>query len=142
MTKDLFSTCDFDEKFAAEYQQGNTQPTNPANHFDGEPAATGTTINPTPAQDLARQVASVSSALQPKEPTDEEMEALLNIFGHSILDFINTMYPNGAPVNTRHKSALRLACDLMILLDGNERVVKHVLLAQTWVLPMTVMPTE
>ena len=133
MKKDLFQTCDFDEKFAAEYQQGNTQPTNPANHFDGEPAATGTSINPTPAQDLARQVASVPSALQPKELTDEELEALLNIFGHSILDFINTMYPNGAPVNTRHKSALKLACDLMILLDGNERVVKHVLLKLPWV---------
>ncbi|MBR5395387.1 MAG: hypothetical protein IK144_09970 [Bacteroidaceae bacterium] len=131
----LFNFCDFDEKFAAEYQQGNTQPTNPANVFDSETADAGTITNPsaTAAKELASQVAPTPSALQPKELTDEEMEALLTVFGHSILDFINTMYPHGAPVNTRHKSALKLASDLMILLDGDERLVKHVLLKQTWV---------
>ena len=135
MTKDLFSICEFDEKFATEYQkgEGHCNPTNPNNQFDSDTAEAGTVSNPSAAQDLARQVAPVPSALQPKEPTDEEMDGLLIIFGQHIQDFINALYPNGAPTGTRHKSALRLACDLMILLDGNERVVKHVLLAQAWV---------
>lgn len=129
--ENLFSTCDFDEKFAAEYQKGNTQPTNPANVFDSETADAGTITNTstTAAKELAQQVVSAS----PKELTEKEQEALLVVFGYSILDFINTIYPNGAPVGSRHKSALKLACDLMILLDGDERLVKYVLLKLVWV---------
>ncbi|MCR4920423.1 MAG: hypothetical protein K5945_01765 [Bacteroidaceae bacterium] len=135
MEKINSSTSEFDEKFLAEYQQGNTQPTNPENAFDSDNDAAGTVANPTneAAKELASQMVPASSALQPKEPTDEELEALLTAFGHPIQDFINAMYPNGAPVNTRHKSALKLASDLMILFDGNERLVKLVLLKQSWV---------
>ena len=118
---DLFSTCDFDEKYRADYQQGKTQPTNSANHFDNDSAAKPATDAPAP------------SALQSKEQTDEELEAMLIVFDHPIWDFIHTMFPHGAPVNTRHKSSLKLACDLMILLDGNEYLVKQVLLKQQWV---------
>lgn len=118
---DLFEN-EFDQKFGQAYCEGKTQPTNPANHFDDDAP-----------KELARQVASATSAMQPKEMTDEELEEMLNVFGHHILDFINTIYPNGAPVNTRHKSALKLASDLMILLDGNERLVKIVLMKLPWV---------
>lgn len=114
---------EFDQKFGQAYREGKTQPTNPENQFDDDS---------TP-KELARQVVSATSAMQPKEMTDEELEAMLMLFGHHILDFINTIYPNGAPVNTRHKSALKLASDLMILLDGNERLVKIVLMKLSWV---------
>ena len=52
--------------------------------------------------------------------TDEKAE----VFNHPVVDYINTMLPNGAPVNSRHKFALKLANDLMILLDGDEARVK------------------
>jgi hypothetical protein len=126
MQTDLFEN-EFDQKFGQAYREGKTQPTNPENRFDSD------VPTPTPAQQLAQQVVSASSVMQPKEMTDEELETMLMVFGHHILDFISTIYPNGAPVNTRHKSALKLASDLMILLDGNERLVKIVLMKLSWV---------
>lgn len=114
---------EFDQKYGQAYRESKSQPTNPENQFDDDS---------TP-KELARQVVSATSAMQPKEMTDEELEAMLMLFGHHILDFINTIYPNGAPVNTRHNSALKLASDLMILLDGNERLVKIVLMKLSWV---------
>ena len=126
----LFNAMDFDEKYRAAYQQGNTQPTNPANQFDAEPKNNGQSVTPdaAAAKQLAAQVTPVTKALTP------ELEAeLTTIFGYSVVDFINTIYPDGAPEGSRHKSALRLASDLMILLDGNEQVVRMVLLKLTWV---------
>ena len=111
--ENLFSTCDFDEKFVAEYKQGNTQPTNPANLFDSD----------TTPKLLAAQVVPPSKAIVADQ----------TVFGHDVLDFINTIYPNGAPSGSRHKSTLKLASDLMILLDGNEGLVKQVLLEIPWV---------
>lgn len=111
--ENLFSTCDFDEKFLADYQQGNTQPTNPANMFDSD----------TTPKLLAAQVVPPSKAIVADQ----------TVFGHDVLDFINTIYPNGAPSGSRHKSTLKLASDLMILLDGNEGLVKQVLLEIPWV---------
>lgn len=118
---DLFYSNDFDEKFLAEYQNGNTQPTNPTNKFSGDDtttvSATATPVN------AARQLAQ--SVLPDTEPP--------KVFGHDILDYINTIYPNGAPVNSRHNSALKTASDLMIFLDGNECWVKQSLLKLPWV---------
>ena len=44
---DMFSTCDFDQKFLADYQQGKTQPTNPENRFDEEKASVESLTNKT-----------------------------------------------------------------------------------------------
>lgn len=114
--------------FLEAYQNENTQPTNPANQFDKD-TDSGQSVTPSveAAKQLASQVAPITSAVIPPEPTAEEQEERLKVFGHHIADFINTIYPNGAPVNTRHKSALKLAGDLMILLDGDEKLVKTVL---------------
>jgi len=127
--KDLFN-----DLFLEEYQKENTQPTNPANQFDKE-TESGQSVTPSAeaAKQLASQVAPITSAVIPPEPTAEEQEERLKVFGHHIVDFINTIYPNGAPVNTRHKSALKLAGDLMILLDGDEKLVKTVLTQISWV---------
>ena len=130
MEKDLFFTSDFDEKFRADYQAGNTQPSAPANHFDTAAGDSGhsTTANPAAARKLAAQVAPPPKALTP------ELEAqLTTIFDHPVVDFISTLYPEGAPEGSRHKSALKLASDLMIMLDGNEQVVRAVLVKLPWV---------
>ena len=127
MEKNLFFVNDFDEKFRAEYQNGNTQPTNPANRFDDRPSEVGKSETTTVAKQLAKSVALPSKAIEPKELTPEELEERLQVFGQDIVDFINVIYPDGAPVGSRHKSALKLASDLMILLDGDERLVKIVL---------------
>jgi len=117
---DLSHNSDFDEKYLADYQQGKTQPTNPDNKFDSEKE---TKASATAAKELAAQVA----------PPTKVITFDQNIFGHNVLDFINTIYPEGAPVGSRHKATLKLASDLMILLDGDEALVKHVLLQISWV---------
>lgn len=130
MKHDFSFTSDFDEKFRAEYQAGNTQPTNPDNHFDAEAEDSGqsTTANVAAACQLAAQVAPTPKALTP------ELEAeLTTIFDHHVEDYINTIYPQGAPEGSRHKSALKLASDLMIMLDGSEQVVRAVLMKLPWV---------
>ena len=43
------------------------------------------------------------------------------------------MLPNGAPEGSRHKFALKLCYDLLILLDGNAELTRHVLEQQQWV---------
>ena len=133
MEKNLFFVNDFDEKFRAEYQNGNTQPTNPANRFDERPLEAGKSETTTIAKQLAKSVTLPSKALEPKELTPEELEERLQVFGQNIVDFINVIYPDGAPMGSRHKSALKLASDLMILLDGDERLVKIVLEKNSWV---------
>lgn len=133
MEKELDFFCDFDKKYRADYQQENSQPLNPANQFDKDATPdAGLSLHLNPARQLALEVAPLSDAALP-ELTSEEKEEHLKVFGHYVLDFIATLYPNGAPVNTRHKSALKLACDLMILLDGDEQLVRHVLLQLSWV---------
>lgn len=127
-------TIKINELFLEEYQKENTQPTNRANQFDKDvDSGQSVTSSAEDAKLLASQVAPVTSAVIPPEATSEEQQERLNVFGHHVADFINTLYPNGAPVNTRHKSALKLAGDLMILLDGDEQLAKTVLTQISWV---------
>ncbi len=119
----MFYTCDFDEKFRAEYQKGNTQPTNPENRFPGNETA----------KELAKAIEPLSATLQKQKVSADLRATKLQLFGYDIIDFINTLYPNGVPEGSRHRSALKLATDLMILLDGDEPLVNAVLLSLPWV---------
>ena len=94
------------ELFLEEYQKENSQPTNSANQFDKDDDG-GKSVPPSveAAKQLASQVAPLTSAVIPPEPTAEEQEERLKVFGNHVVDFINTIYPNGVPVNSRHKSA-------------------------------------
>ena len=123
MTNEELNQNEFDRQYGESYRQGEGHcgPTNPENRFDEAPASVESQTNNTneTAKELAQQMVA----------TDEKAE----VFNHPVVDYINTMLPNGAPVNSRHKFALKLANDLMILLDGDEARVKQVLLQQSWV---------
>lgn len=126
MEKEKPFISDFDEKFRADYltaDSANYKPTNPANAFDGE-AKSPTT----PAASTAPQ--EVRQPVPPADPTPAQQPT---VFGHPVVDYINTIYPSGAPEGSRHKSALRLASDLMIMLDGNEQLVHTALEQLPWV---------
>ncbi len=128
-------TCEFDRKFRKAYQVIGTQPTNPDNHFDARPTSAPqapTVSSPEAATKLAHQVASPldSKALT---LTEEQLEERLKVFDVHVAEVVKTMYPEGVPAGSRHNAALRLAGDLMIVLDGDEKVVKHALLQLTWV---------
>lgn len=123
---DMFSTCEFDQKFAAEYQRGNTQPTNPENRFDEEsPSAESLTTKAVADSETAKEKAQLFTA--------NGGELSLEVFGYSVTDFVNTMLPNGAPEGSRHKFALKVATDAIILFDGDMDRVRHLLLSLTWV---------
>lgn len=127
---DLFNTCDFDEKFLADYQQGKTQPTNPENRFDEEKPSVESLTKPAAndnetAKELAQQ-------LVPKDGTPS-----LEVFGYNALDFVNSELPEGAPEGSRHKYALKIASDAIILFDGDMDRVRHLLLSLKWVQDIT-----
>ena len=74
---------------------------------------------------------SAGNALDPS--TQQEPMELPTVFGQPVMDIINTMFPQGAAKGQRHNTMLRLANDLIILLDGDARLLKFTLLSIPWV---------
>lgn len=118
---------EFNEKFLGSYQQEQSDPTNKNHHFDseavvnGEQVTTPTTATPSAAQELAASVTKPAVNLD------------LTAFGYPITDFTNALLPNGAPVGSRHKSAIKLAYDLLIICDGDVKKVLALMMQLQWV---------
>lgn len=120
---------DFNAKYLGAYQQGLSDPTNKNHQFDKD-----TTLSdgakPSPATELAATVTPpTTTAMNASEENTSEVMA----FGHPVIDFANALLPNGAPVGSRHASALKLAQDLLIICDGNQEAVRALLLQLQWV---------
>ena len=117
----------FNEKFLGAYQKEQSDPTNKNHQFDSEkatadgPVTTPTTATPTAAQQLAASVTKPAVNLD------------LTAFGHPLVDFTNALLPNGAPVGSRHKSAIKLAYDLLVVCDGDAEKVHALLMQLQWV---------
>ena len=110
---------DFNEKFLESYRKEQSDPTSKDHQFD-ENVNNGHVTN-----------TSASDATQPIQTKVEVVE--LKLFDHPVTDFINAMLPNGVPVGSRHKCALKLAQDLMVTGDGNVEGVRQLLLQLQWV---------
>lgn len=108
-----------EEQLPANYKKGEK-------HYRPWEQLTVATTAPdaTPSATLAAtiQTQSQNQQLQP-----------IMVFGYPVADYINTMLPDGAPKGQRHNTMLRLANDLMIMLDNNEQQVKQALLQIAWV---------
>ncbi len=116
---------DFNDMFLESYQQGQSAPTDKSHQFDSEKAAADgqvTNIQSTEPQRLAQQVVS-----PPAEVPD------LTAFGLPLVDFTNAMLPGGVPAGSRHKSAIRLAYDLLIVCDGDAKKVLSLMSQLQWV---------
>ena len=100
---------EFNEKFLGSYQQELSDPTNKNHQFDSD------------AQQLATSVTTPAVNLD------------LTAFGYPITDFTNALLPNGAPVGSRHKSAIKLAYDLLVVCDGDAEKVQALLMQLQWV---------
>jgi len=120
MTQDNIYSCLFDEKYREDYRQEKTAPTDPNHSFDSLESAQQPQ-SPSPRE---------TAAGEPSTPTTT---ALPELYGYPISTYIRALLPNGVPVNSRHAEALKLANDLMILLDGNRQLVHQVLVEQKWV---------
>lgn len=118
-----FFLNEFGQKFAQAYREGMTQPTNPENRFDKVlPSVQSQTLSQTP-EDVPGQL--VQSVIPEKE--------LPVIYGLRMSDVIEGMLPNGVPEGSRHKLALKLASDMIILFDAKEDAVRSQLMALPWV---------
>lgn len=113
MDNNLFLAQDFNEKYLESYRQNQSDPTNKNHQFDSD-TTTAVVNTPNPP----RAVTAVT-----------EVKA----FGYPVIDFANTLLPGGAPVGSRHGTALKLAQDLLIICDGNQEAVRQLLLQLSWV---------
>lgn len=128
--KELFENgTEAEREFGEQYRQGEGHcgPTNPENRFDEAPASVKL---PTPEAEATAALEAEGIIPPRAAPTDKET---VMVFDHAVVDIINTMLPNGAPDGSRHKFALKLASDIIILLDGDLDKVRQVLLSLSWV---------
>lgn len=122
--KELFDN-EYDRQFGESYRQGvgNCGPTHPENHFDKDDSPVES-VTATEDVEAAKELAE--SAL----PQDLKT---VKVFGCEVQDIINAMLPNGVPAGSRHNFALKLCGDMLILLDGNVTLTRHVLQQQKFV---------
>lgn len=118
---------EFNEKFLGSYQQELSDPTNKNHQFDSEKATADDQVtNPATATPAAAQQLA-ASVTKPAENLD------LTAFGYPITDFTNALLPNGAPIGSRHKSAIKLAYDLLVICDGDAEKVLALMMQLQWV---------
>jgi len=127
--KELFPVSEVDRLYGDDYRNENSYamnpdhvlPSNTAGVTGGEsltPKASESAGDPDAAKELAAQ-------MLPKNLDDDK------VFGYSVLDFVNTMYPGGP--NVRHSAALKLYYDLLVLFDGDHERARRVFLMIRWV---------
>ena len=123
---DLFHSCEFDEKFAADYQNGKTQPTNPENRFDEDKPS---------VESLTAKIVTDSETAKEKAQqfTANSGEQNFEVYGYLLIDIVNKLLPKGVPEGSRHKMAIKLAYDLLIMCDGDAKKVLAFLMQLQWV---------
>ena len=126
MEETNISKQDFNEKFLESYRQEQSDPTDNGHQFDCATAvaADGQVINPETAGAEARQLAQ--SVVTPDV-------ADLTAYGYPLIDFTNALLPNGVPQGSRHKAAIKLAYDLLVICDGDAKKVMALLMQLPWV---------
>ena len=112
---------DFNEKYLESYRQEQSDPTNESHQFDTAVTADGSVNNP------------AASAETPSGTTTSFITSEVQAYGHPVIDFTNAMLPKGAPVGSRHKAAIKLAYDLLIICDGAAKKVLNLLMQLQWV---------
>ena len=110
---------DFDKKYTPMYRKGNTQPnTHPQPHSQPLPSGRGVE-NPGAAA-----------------PRPSSGGAGVGWHGYDIQTIIDARYAEKLPCaadSNRHNESLKLASDLLILLDGDKLEVQRIVEAQPWV---------
>ena len=134
--KEIFQN-DIDKMYLNDYREETSSALNPDHVLPGNTAAeTGTESStlgvgagPVPARSSDNETAKELV----RQVVQSERELTLDVFGCSAVDYVNTMLPNGAPEGSRHKFALKVASDAIILFDGDLERVRRLLLSFQWV---------
>jgi hypothetical protein len=109
---------EFDKKYCEAYRNGRTEPTNPQHSFDDGGSETGT-----------------GGAEKAGEKSHEDLSKV-TWRGYDIQSIIDQRYADKLPCkedSNRHAESLKLATDLMLMLDGDKALVRQVVEAQPWV---------
>ena len=120
----------FDKRFTPEYRQKKTQPIRL--QFNTGDVSAGVRNNQGAA------VASASSAQgtgDVSQMDDQRMEGV-KWRGYDIQSIIDQRYADKLPCaedSNRHTESLKLATDLLLMLDGDRQKVQHIVEAQPWV---------
>lgn len=128
--KDIFENGTEAERLYGEsYRQGegHCAPTNPENRFDEAPAS----VKSSTPEAEATAAHETDGVMPPRAAPADEGPVM--VFGIAVADIIKTRLPNDAPEGSRHKMALKLATDLIIVLDGDLDKVRKTLLSLKWV---------
>ena len=135
----------FDKRFTSEYRQKRTQPLYHKFPSDAEKCAEDCTLGSGPqaksqATSLLGQTPANSHSLQGQTPesSDNPCNPCQKIMwqGYDVQGIIDQRYAGKLPCaedSNRHKESLKLATDLLIMLDGDKAKVQRIVEAQPWV---------
>ena len=131
---------DFDKKFTPMYREKKTQPM--YHQFPSDDRADGDGCAKTAAV-ANKAAAQGSGALSPVD--DNSVEGVANVqcsmvnvqwHGFAVQKIIDARYAAKLPCaddSNRHKESLKLATDLLLMLDGDKKAVQRIIEAQSWV---------
>ena len=120
----------FDKRFTPEYRQKKTQPIRL--QFDSSDHAAAVRHSKSAAvatQDAEQRAGNVS-------PVDGQRVESVKWRGYDVQSIIDQRYADKLPCaedSNRHNESLKLATDLLLMLDGDKKLVQRIIEAQSWV---------
>ena len=117
---------DFDREYTPMYREGKTQPL--YHQFPGDSDAAS-------VKTAADTSATAGQGADADSPVDHEA-VQIKWRGYEIQGIIDQRYADKLPCaddSNRHKESLKLATDLLLMLDGDKALVRRIVEAQPWV---------
>ena len=132
----LFNYYDeeFDKRFTPEYRQKRTQPLFHKFGVEGEKAAVAPDRGQVPVSHEAQSVSDRNQS--PCQTNAEDSKNNLTWRGYDLQSIIDARYGEKLPCrddSNRHTESLKLATDLLLMLDGDKERVQSIVEAQPWV---------
>ena len=129
----LFNYYDeaFDKRFTPEYRKNKTQPI----HFQFDAGDVPAVVRHPQDSVLAAQTAE-QGAGDGNEMDVRTVDLGIKWHGYNVQSIIDARYADKLPCghdSNRHKESLKLATDLLIMLDGDKATVQRIIEAQSWV---------
>ena len=131
--KRLFTYYDeeFDREFTPQYRDKKTQPLN--HQFSADGVADSTHC---PKAHAVAHKAAVEGTGNVGQVDAEQVSNLVMWRGYDIQRIIDARYATKLPCaddSNRHKESLKLATDLLLMLDGDKQLVQRIVESQPWV---------
>ena len=125
---------EFDKKYCEEYRQGHTEPTDSRHSFDDCAGHSGHHL--AKKTDVANKTPESGSGDERKVDAGQVENNDVKWRGYELQSIIDARYGTQLPCkedSNRHAESLKLATDLMLMLDGDKALVRKVVEAQPWV---------